>query len=193
MHSFDWDLAEDFTALPEGERFSEENVGPNKNVVDGITLVDVVDMFWDTPLLEILLKELDLAIFRIIGPMKYSASKRTYPLKKYHWYGWLAIWIEMGITQLSSFQDYWKEDSKVIKEVFTEVLARDVWMNINRSLWHISDEVFFTIEEELQNNFRKYWNPAQRVAIDETMRRFYGRSKHKVYAPDKQNKRGLKV
>ncbi len=43
------------------------------------------------------------------------------------------------------------------------------------------------MENILNRNFTQYWIP-----IDEIMRKFKGRSKHKVYSPDKPTKWGLK-
>ncbi len=97
----------------------------------------------------------------------------------------------MGLEPKPDVRDYWRkiDGNEFIKNT---KLPRDDFLAIWQSLWHLSDDCLFKIEEMLNAQAIKIWNPFQRVAVDEMIARFKGRSKHKVYAPDKPTKWGLK-
>lgn len=59
-------------------------------------------------------------------------------------------------------------------------------------MWHLRDECLDYMEQYLVLSYNKYWVPSQRICLDESMRKFKGRSKHKVYQPKKPIRRGLK-
>ena len=57
---------------------------------------------------------------------------------------------------------------------------------------HLSNDFFDLLEFNLNDQFTKYFVPDRNVTIDETLRRFKGYWKSKVYSPDKPAKFGLK-
>ena len=51
-------------------------------------------------------------------------------------------------------------------------MTREDWGDIHVMLFHLSDNTLDKIDEALNEAFHKYWNPYQRIAIDESMRKF---------------------
>lgn len=73
------------------------------------------------------------------------------------------------------------------------LMGCDQWLTIWRALWHIPDEVFVFLEQQLVANFQYYWIPHERVALDETLVQCkVCHCQHIVYDKSKPAKRGLK-
>lgn len=62
-------------------------------------------------------------------------------------------------------------------------MGRQRFEKIHRVLWHLHR--LKKMEALLNENFKLFWEPYQRIAIDETMRKFKGRSEKKKYIPAK--------
>ena len=135
-------------------------------------------------------EELNTILQEVVECSVFSRGRGFYPITVDTLMIWIAIWLEMGITSKSNIKSYWEKEHQV--EDISKWLGRDRWEAIWRSLWHLSDGLFFVLEEFLQDTFRNHWTPFQEVCIDETVRLFKGWSKNKVYSPDKPTKRGLK-
>lgn len=71
-------------------------------------------------------------------------------------------------------------------------ISQNKWLKLINSLWHLSNDFFHLHEFTLTDQFIKYFVPYRNVTIDETLRRFKGYWKSKVYFPDKPVKFGLK-
>ncbi len=71
-------------------------------------------------------------------------------------------------------------------------VPHETWSDVHVYLFHVSDAMLEKIEKGLNENFKKYWNPAKRVAIDESIRKFKGKWKGKVYIKNKPTKWRLK-
>lgn len=69
-------------------------------------------------------------------------------------------------------------------------MGRQRFEKIHRTLWHLHR--LKKMEVLLNENFKLFWEPYQRIAIDETMRKFKGRSKKKKYIPAKPIRYGLR-
>src|SRR5690349_7370855 len=69
-------------------------------------------------------------------------------------------------------------------------MGRQRFEKIHRTLWHLHR--LKKMEALLNENFKKYWEPYQRIAIDETMRKFKGRTEKKKYIPAKPIRYGLR-
>jgi len=113
----------------------------------------------------------------------------------------------MGINNLPSYRDYWSTIPYLRNEYICQL------MTVNRFGWllshiHLNDNMLIPTRESLnydklykvrsfldkiQENFKKNYNPALSLAIDESMIKFKGRSTIKQYLPKKPIKRGYKV
>jgi hypothetical protein len=105
-------------------------------------------------------------------------------------FAWLASWLQMSLCYMNDFHKYWERRSG--DEFIKNSMRRDDWKDINVVMFHLGDEILERVEEVLNRNFRKYWRLARRVSIDESMRKFKGRWKGKVYIKNKPTKWGLK-
>ena len=98
--------------------------------------------------------------------------------------------MQMSLVSRKRLDQYWQ--GKHADPIIKSTLGRDQWKWIYRALYHLSDDTMDYVDNIVQTQFKNIWSPDKRVSVDETMRKFKGRSKHKVYAPDKPTKRGLK-
>lgn len=104
---------------------------------------------------------------------------------------WISVWLQMSICHRNQIYKYWNllSGDSFVKSTGVK---RDDWNDVNIALFHLPDDTLNMIEKKLNDNFRKYWTPAQRVAIDESMRKFKGRWSGKVYIKSKPTKWGIK-
>lgn len=104
---------------------------------------------------------------------------------------WIAIHITMGVAGMPGIEDYWNAEygNQFIRN---SQFPRELFEDINVALFHLHEELD-VMQTDLNENFRRYWNPFQHNAIDEIMRLFKGHWKlGKCYSPDKPTKWGLK-
>jgi len=102
--------------------------------------------------------------------------------------GWIAIWIHTMLHPKNNIKQFW---SSTYGDPFARRLPINTWMAIYSSLLHVKEELLDYMEQVLNQEFPKYWIPMQDISIDEILRRFKGRKKHKQYDPSKPAKRGL--
>lgn len=108
-------------------------------------------------------------------------------------WGFIGIWLHMGLNVRPRIRDYWeKPGDPWVKGFGGHFRSRHCWNLIFRSLFHLSDSFLSWMEQELNETFVRIWRCGQAVSIDEIMKRFKGRSRHKVYEPSKPARRGLK-
>jgi hypothetical protein len=82
----------------------------------------------------------------------------------------------MCLYPRASTDMYWSKESGD-PFVQNSGMTREDWVDINVALFHLDNELIEFLETGLNNNFRHYWNPARRVVIDESMRKFKGKEK----------------
>lgn len=119
----------------------------------------------------------------------------------------LGINILMGIKPLPSYRDYWSSSPDLHDEYISKL------MPVNRFGWllshiHLSDNSLMpdrdqpnydklykvrTFFNKISENFERCYEPQEKLAVDESMIRFKGRSSIKQYLPKKPIKRGYKV
>lgn len=104
---------------------------------------------------------------------------------------WFAIWIQMSLCHRPSIEKYWQSEYGDPFVKGTQI-PRDTWNDVNVLLFHLSDDMLEYMENRLNANFRRFWRPARRVSLDESMRRFKGKWKGKVYIKNKPTKWGIK-
>jgi hypothetical protein len=116
---------------------------------------------------------------------------RKFTVKHESFMAWLRIWLRGSINCRKTWRSYWNiEDPDLVAQ---STMGRDTWLLIYRAMYYLHDSTLEYMDTVIPAEFTKHWIPSKRIAVDETMRRFKGKSKHKVYAPDKPIKRGLKL
>lgn len=186
--TFDWESVHEEITLD--SEYPTSTAGPTDVHCDA-SAAEILQLFLDVNLVLMLVEELNCIIQENVGPAKFKKSK-TYPITSDHFWAWLSIWIEMGLAKQPNIRAYWSESNRgnvIIKQRMSYTLWHTIW----KALWHIPDDVFYHLESELQENFRKYWIPAGDVSIDETLVRHKGRRcGHLVYDKSKPAKHGIK-
>jgi hypothetical protein len=118
-------------------------------------------------------------------------EERKFTMNHETFMSWLRIWLRGSVNSRKSWKSFWTTEDP--DSVVKSTMGRETWMLINRSMYHLDDSTLEYLDSVIPKEFTEHWIPSKRIAVDETMRRFKGRSKHKVYAPDKPIKRGLKL
>ena len=113
------------------------------------------------------------------------------------------IIIAMGLHRLPRIRDYWSSDSLLgipaVQQAMSFNRFTAIWSNL-----HVVDNDTFEgkvypsekikpIIDTLNENFLKYYSPAQEICVDETMVKYKGRCKGKVRMPKKPIKLGYKI
>ncbi|CAG4947572.1 unnamed protein product [Parnassius apollo] len=159
--------------------------------MENITPLQLFRLFYTEDLLEIISFQTNL----------YAAqtSKNYKPTTPEEIDVFLALNLVVGIKKLPSYKDYWAS-------------APD-FMPLNRFGWllnhiHLNDNSLIPSRENpnfdklykirpllniIQRNFRANYKRSEKVAVDESMIKFKGRSSLKQYMPKKPIKRGYKV
>lgn len=75
----------------------------------------------------------------------------------------------------------------ILQEIYLLIFG----MAIYSSLLHIKEDLIDFIEKQLNTDFSFFYIPTQDISIDELLRKFKGRTRHKQYEPSKSAKRGL--
>lgn len=79
----------------------------------------------------------------------------------------------MCLYPRSDIRNYWSRKNKdpFIKST---KMTREDWEDINIMFFHLDNEIIELLEKGLNEAFREYWTPVQKVVIDESMRKFKG-------------------
>jgi hypothetical protein len=111
-----------------------------------------------------------------------------FEVKSHHLYGFLGLIIETGLNHCIDIKSY--HDNNLFFNEFN--FSQNKWAKLVGSLYHLSDEFFENAESTLISNFTHYFTPTKNITIDETLRKFKGWWRSKVYSPDKPARFGLK-
>ena len=114
----------------------------------------------------------------------------------------LALVMLMAHIIKPQLDEYWKSDPLTDTPVFRKYMTRDRFQNILRCL-HFADNDYpsdvdriWKIRQPIDmitSNFSKYFNPFQKVVIDESLILFKGRLAFKQYIPSKRHRFGIKL
>lgn len=102
----------------------------------------------------------------------------------------LFLWLRyyMGIVDMPRLKMYWEKDGMFGKKFVRRKISRDRFLEIQRSLSFDLD----TLEQLILTSSRTYWNPTQRVDLDEAIAPFRGKYRFRVHIPGKPKPTGLK-
>ncbi len=184
--------------------FDTKNCGP-VNIADTKCLTALFLLFWG-PFLPLVLDEINAVIVRLLDKgIKITAK----PVDEEEFFRWLAAFVHIGLVKLRQIHQHWRIDRRTKRRIdvraarvgtnnyfynhskqFFKIMGRDRFQRIHRTLWHLHR--LKKMEVQLNENFKTYWEPYQWVAIDETMRKFKGRSEKKKYIPAKPIRYGLR-
>ncbi|CAG4938221.1 unnamed protein product [Parnassius apollo] len=167
--------------------------------MENITPLQLFCLFWTEDLLEIISFQTNL----------YAAQtgKNYKPTTPEEIDVFLALNLVMGIKKLTSYKDYWASSPDLHDSYIS------TFMPLNRFGWllnhiHLNDNSLIPSRQSpnfdklykirpllniIQKNFRANYKPSEKVAVDESMIKFKGRSSLKQYMPKKPIKRGYKV
>ena len=113
----------------------------------------------------------------------------------------------MGIAHLPALNDYWSTDPTLHYSPIADRISRDHFREISR-YFHFVDNTTLPprgspgydrlgevrpVIDHLSKRFTDLYEPHRKVAVDEAMIKFTGRSTVKQYIPMKPIKRGIKV
>ena len=120
-------------------------------------------------------------------------------------FAFLALTLQMGHTVQSRLEDYWTKMEQLRTPFYGQMMSRARYCHIlrflhfmdnNRNgvdrtddrLWKIRD-----LFEITRTNFSKFYNPSERLAVDEVIVKFKGRVLFKQYIPKKRKRFGIKM
>ena len=114
----------------------------------------------------------------------------------------LGVILFTGIVKKPNLRDYWSESFLFGSPGIVRIFSRDHFFNLKRNLHFVNenqankDDPLYKIRpliNQIISVSQKLYSPAQYFTIDESMIRFSGRSKFKVYMPLKPVKYGFKA
>jgi hypothetical protein len=155
--------------------------GPRKKSIK--TPLNIFNAFW-LDVEDVLFEDLNIILQDIVPKGK------KFTVDGFVFRGWLRVYLRAALNHRKEWVDYWS--TKDPDPVVTSTMGRDHFLWLLRALYHLDTTTMDYIDSVVQAQFCSHWKPEKRISIDETMRKFKGRSIHKVYAPDKPCKRGLK-
>jgi hypothetical protein len=107
---------------------------------------------------------------------------------------YIAVMITMGLTPHPHIKLYWATDNKFYgSPMIKELLPRDLFLDISRSIRSDKKEKNSTLESRLNESLKKLYSSVQFLVIDETLVPFKGRFKFRQHIPLKPKATGVKL
>ena len=140
----------------------------------------------------------------VMDPEKYVSWK---PIDEADLKAFFGFNILMGLNQLPSIEDYWKQYPVYLYSPIADKISRRRYREISRYLHFVDNSTLASpgspeydrlgkvrpLLDHMQSRCAALYNPSKQLAIDEAMIKFQGRSSLKQYMPQKPIKRGIKV
>ena len=101
----------------------------------------------------------------------------------------VAVWISMGLVQLSSVRKHFKQNTFYKNFVATTFISCDLFFEVLRSM----KGNVAALVKMFQHNVQSVYSPAVKGSIDEMILAFTGKSSIKVYLPAKPHSNGIKL
>ena len=146
----------------------------------------------------------DYAAHKLVGAFPATRGSRFakwYPITRYELLKFLAVVISMGINKRPSIEDYWSLDDTMYTPWYGEQFSRNRFEMIYSTMLHAT-----TVEDEIEKKdkiepflnslltkFQDAFYPERNLSIDEMVVKWKGRSKYKMYNPNKPEKYHLKT
>ncbi|HLU86221.1 MAG TPA: hypothetical protein VKZ44_00610 [Taishania sp.] len=159
--------------------FDQSKIGPTDKVPKDASAADIFCLLWGS-IWNTVLIGINEAIIR---------SHPSLPDFKFHddmLKGWIAVWIFTQLNPKRNIAHFWNAENSFVRK-----MSMKLWMSIYSGLLHLDEKLLDYMETILNQQFIKFWIPSQEVSIDEILRKFKGRCRHKQYDPSKPAKRGL--
>ena len=145
---------------------------------------EVFSKFFTPLLINDFCEELSVNIFN--NPRRDKGKPLV--VKPYILYGYFALTLESSFSHCKNIRNYHTTSS-----YFQDIkFSQNKWLTLVSSLWRLSDDFIALMEITLNSTFAHYFIPDRNITIDESLRRFKGWWRSKVYSPDKPAKFGLK-
>lgn len=183
--------------------FNKNDTGP-KGVPEKSSPLDIFQLLWRT-ILPKFVQVLNDTLERIVHkpdpndpdgiPIPTSEANRAHPVTPEIVLAWIGIWMYQCVSFRPDLRSYWEAHSdepswvKSVGGLFTSYWQ---WILMFRALFHLPTEFLDWMEEELNEVFPSFWTCGPALCIDEIMKKFKGRSSHKVFEPSKPARFGLK-
>jgi len=116
---------------------------------------------------------------------------------------YFGILLYMGIVQKPTIGHYWRTSQLFGSKGISQLMNEEHWQDINSNLYFIDEEVksdesdpLYKIQPLIKHIIsvsQEYYSPEKNLTIDESMIRFRGRSKFKVYMSLKPIRFGFKA
>lgn len=162
------------------------------------------ERFFDARLMDIIVGETNRYHDSI--PVANNSNQRKHqkqwvPVNRQELYCFLAVVMLMSAVKKATLKLYWSTDPLLHTPIFGEIMPRDRFIEILRSL-HFNDnseqpvgDRLFKIEPVigiLQEKFKLFVTPYQNLCIDESLMLWKGRLAFKQYIPKKRHRFGVK-
>ena len=130
-----------------------------------------------------------------LTPRSRFATWQPVTVNEFH--AFLAVILNMGLIDIPTLEGYWSTSWESEIPFFRRVMPRDRFLQIFWML-HVGDgegrvDKVKKVCDALIHNFQAKYQPAQNLAVDETMVGFRGRFAAKQYMPNKPTKYGIKA
>ncbi|GFX89858.1 piggyBac transposable element-derived protein 4 [Trichonephila clavipes] len=116
-----------------------------------------------------------------------------------------AVWLLQGVIKKPEQEYYWSKRQTLSSPIFAKVIGRNRFLLLMKFLHFTNNEEFakdrhpwpklnkiYEIMEHLQRKFRKVYIPGKNLSLDESLMKFKGRLKWKMYIATKRARFGLK-
>ena len=199
-----WKFVQESEEVPrtwykDGVKFNSAGTGP-QNFPEQASPVQIFQKLWKR-ILPRLISEMDTVIEKMVftedsdddaPPIPTAEAAHVRPITEEMMLAWIGIWIYQTTNMKPEMREYWSQKDTWVKSIGGVFTSYWQWEIMFRALYHLPVEFLEWMEAELNTVFAEFWVCGLALCIDEVMKRFKGRSGHKVFEPSKPARFGLK-
>jgi len=181
--------------------FNNENAGISSDLELGNDPIDYFELFFDQKIMEYIAEETNRYRQQNSSSSTTSHQAQWYTTNFKEMYVFIATTMLMGTVQKNKLRDYWSVDPVIITPIYRELFSRDRYYSIMRMLHFVnnnensSGKLFkvLPIIRHMQEKFQQFFEPFQKLCIDESLLLWKGRLSFKQYIPSKRHRFDVKL
>ncbi|CAF3127116.1 unnamed protein product [Rotaria sp. Silwood2] len=187
--------------VPKTFYFNNENAGITSDLKLGNDPIDYFELFFDQKIMEYIAEETNRYQQQNLSSSTASHTTQWYATNFQEMYVFIATAMLMGTVQKNTLKEYWSMDPVIITPIFRELFSRDRYLSIIRMLHFVNNDdnnsgklyKVLPIIRHMQGKFRQFFQPFQKLCIDESLLPWKGYLSFKQYIPKKRRRFGVKL
>ena len=193
--------------LPEAQKNVDDGPIISKQALSASEPIDFFHLIFDESMIEEIATATNKYYFSHLLKTKTKYSPKSHrkkwsdvrpiEIKKF-----IGLLYYMGLVKMPNVRDHWATDPLTDTPVVRKVMTRDRYVQICKNFRMLDEEKagyddplrkIRNFVDKVIENSRKHYIPSKNISLDESMIRFKGRHKFKVYMLRKPTKHGFKA